>query len=237
MRRTSSEEMVRVAADLLSAGGVGAVSTRAVAAAADVNVPTIYREFGDMDGLLDVVTAFVLRKYLRDKRKAVSTPSDPVVDLRRGWDVHVDFGLSQPDCYTLIYGRPNPGKVGSAATETIAILRQVLNQLGLEGRLRMSVERATRLLHAAAVGFVLTQIAMAPEERDQELSLIARESALRSIMNDNPEAASFSGLPGRAVALREVLRGHPDVPMTSVEGALLAEWLDRLADQMPSSND
>ena len=36
-------------------GGRGAVTTRAVSAAARVQPPTIYRQFGDMRGLLDAV--------------------------------------------------------------------------------------------------------------------------------------------------------------------------------------
>lgn len=213
------------------------MSTRAVAAAAGVKVPTIYRQFGDKSGLLDAVTALVMRNYLRDKRKAMADRTDPIVDLRHGWDAHVDFGLSNPGCYSLIYGRPHPGKMSSAATETIAILRQAVGQLGAQGRLRMSVEPSTRLLHAAAVGFALAQISVAVDERDRRFSVIARENALWSIMNDDPKPSSLPDLSGRAVALREALRGRTDAPMTSAEGEMLAEWLDRLADRIPGRDD
>ena len=40
----TKDRIVRVAADLLAEGGREAVSTRAVAAAAGVQVPTIYRQ-------------------------------------------------------------------------------------------------------------------------------------------------------------------------------------------------
>ena len=42
-------------AQLLNDGGREAVSTRAVAAAAGVQPPTIYRQYGDMQGLLSAV--------------------------------------------------------------------------------------------------------------------------------------------------------------------------------------
>jgi AcrR family transcriptional regulator len=43
----AAEKVLEAAARLLSSGGVDAVSTRAVAAAAGVQPPTIYRQFGD----------------------------------------------------------------------------------------------------------------------------------------------------------------------------------------------
>ena len=108
----AAEKVVQAAADLLSSGGIEAVSTRAVAAAAGVQPPTIYRQFGDKQGLLDAVTGFVLQNYLKDKRRAVVT-DDPVQDLRDSWDLHVDFGLTHPDCYILAYVQSRPGRMPS----------------------------------------------------------------------------------------------------------------------------
>jgi len=92
----AAEKVLEAAARLLSSGGVDAVSTRAVATAAGVQPPTIYRQFGDKEGLLDAVTGFVLRGYLQNKRQAEIT-DDPVQDFRDSWDLHVDFGLTHPD--------------------------------------------------------------------------------------------------------------------------------------------
>ena len=41
------------------------------------------------------------------------------------------------------------------------------------------------------------------------------------------------GMAGHAVALREALRYKKDLPFTAAEHALLAEWLNQLADQAP----
>ena len=67
---SAAERMLRAAADLLQTGGIEAVSTRAVAAAAGVQPPTIYRQFGDKDGLLDAVAGFVLRGLHREEADA-----------------------------------------------------------------------------------------------------------------------------------------------------------------------
>ena len=156
----TSVKVLRAAAALLDSGGVEAVSTRAVAAAAGVQAPVIYREFGDKEGLLDALTAFVLENYMRDKRAAAS--SDPVQDLRHWWDLHIAFGLTQPECYVLAYGEVRAGKMRSAAKESFEVLRGPISRLGHQGRLRMSVDSATQLAFAAGVGFALSQIGLPP---------------------------------------------------------------------------
>lgn len=229
---TTSEKVLQAAAGLLDTGGVEAVSTRAVAAAAGVQPPAIYRQFGDKEGLLDAVAHYVLQNYLRDKRQLAGASDDPVLDLRQLWDLHVEFGLANPHCYVLAYGQARPAKMASAATETLAILQEVIARVGDQGRLRMSVERATSLIHAGGVGIVLTLMRVPPADRDPRLSLIARENALSAILNDDRQKLSTSSeLPGRAVALREALGGAEHVAMTPAERGLLAEWLNRLADQ------
>ncbi len=68
--------IVEVAARLLHDGGPGAVTTRAVAAAAGVQPPTIYRLFGDKDGLLDAVAEHVFATYVDGKARNDDT-ADP----------------------------------------------------------------------------------------------------------------------------------------------------------------
>lgn len=223
--------MLEAAAELLGTGGVDAVSTRAVAAAAGVQPPTIYRQFGDKEGLLDAVVGHVLSKYLQDKRRAVVT-DDPVQDLRESWDLHVDFGLTHPDCYVLAYVQSRPGKMPSPARETLDLLQQMIARIGDRGLLRMSVKRATELMHAAAVGYVVSQLRVPPGERDPQLSKIAWHNAIAGIITDQGAQRSMpSDLPERAVALREALRGNADDALTPAERTLMAEWLDRLADR------
>jgi AcrR family transcriptional regulator len=231
-RLTTSEKVLQAAAELLSAGGVEAVSTRAVAAAAGVQPPAIYRQFGDKEGLLDAVAQYVVRNYLRAKRQLATASDDPVVYLRQLWDLHIEFGLTHPHCYVLAYGQARPGKMASAATEAATILQEVIARVGDQGRLGMSVERATTLFQAAGMGMALTLIRVPPADRDPQLSLIARENALSAILNDDGQKLStLSELPGRAVALHEALRGAEHVAMTPAERGLMAEWLNRLADQ------
>jgi AcrR family transcriptional regulator len=221
--------IVRAAAGLLVEGGREAVTTRAVAAAAGVQAPTIYRQFGDMRGLLDEVAGFGFSRYLRDKTSRERV-EDPVEDLRRGWDLHVGFGLENPAFYTLMYGDPRPGVEPTAAREASEILHGLVRRVAEAGRLRVGVESAARMIHAAGSGVTLALIGTRPEERDPALSEATREAILASVITDAaPDTATgHDRVSGRAVALKAAL---PEAPagFTPPESALLSEWLDRLA--------
>src|SRR5262245_3150658 len=152
---TRSEKVLQAAAELLGTGGMEAVSTRAVAAAAGVQPPVIYREFGGKEQLLDAVSHYVLGSYLRDKRRRILRPSgDTLQDLRLLIDAHIEFGLTHPDTYVLTFVQTRPGAPSTGAAETIKLLEEELARLGEEGRLRVSVERATLMVHSAGVGTV-----------------------------------------------------------------------------------
>jgi AcrR family transcriptional regulator len=224
--RDTRERILQAAAALLAAEGRDGLSTRAVSAAAGVQPPALYRLFGDKDGLLDAVAAYGFDEYLTSKR-ALGSTGDPVEDLRRGWDLHIEFGLSRPEFYVLMYGDARPGRTSPAAREGEAMLRSIVERVAAAGRLRMSVERAARLVHATAMGVLLSLIATPEDERDAELSTTARETVLNRILTGTAEPAG-SDLPERAVALRAGLGGA--TALTEAERVLLAEWLDRIAD-------
>lgn len=227
-----AERIVRAAADLLQSGGFDAVSTRAVAAAAGVQPPTIYRQFGDKDGLLDAVAAYQLQTYIAKKRKLIRASDDPVNDLRRLWELHVDFGLTHPDGYVLAYGQMRPGRWPPAAQETFELLGVSIARIGEQGRLKMSVERATVYFRSTGTGYILTQIGLPEEQRDPQLSMIVFDDTVAAITSDAERAPDVSaGVAGRAVALREALRDKRDLPLTAAERGLLAEWLNQLADR------
>jgi AcrR family transcriptional regulator len=229
---TNYDRVLQAAAELLEEGGVDAVSTRAVAAGAGLQAPAIYREFGDKDGLLDALTTFVLQKYVHKKRRILKESSDPVTDLRRLWDMHVEFGFRHSDSYVLIYGRAHKGRMSPGASETLSLLGEAIARIGDAGLLRMSVERATSLMYAAGVGLVMTQIAVPARERDAQIVQVARENAIEAILATPKRrtAAHAADVPGRAVALRQALMRQDEVPLSHAEASLLEEWLNRLAD-------
>ncbi|MET7419151.1 TetR/AcrR family transcriptional regulator [Dactylosporangium sp. NPDC005555] len=248
---TTREKIVEAAAALLDEGGREAISTRAVSAAAGVQAPTIYRIFGDKQGLLDAVASHGFVSYLSGKT-AIGHSEDPVEDLRRGWDLHVAFGLAHPAVYTLIYGEPRPGTGSPAARAAAEVLAGQVRRIAAAGRLRVSEERAAHLIHAAGCGMTLTLIALPPERRDPALPTLAREATIAAVTFTGPgsgfgpassagsspssspsssdgagaRAHAGDGLAGAVGALRVAL---PDLTaLTSAERTLLGEWLTRL---------
>ncbi|WP_414171598.1 TetR/AcrR family transcriptional regulator [Clavibacter tessellarius] len=105
-RAGTRDRLVDVAADLLRAEGRAAVTTRAVAEAAGVQAPTIYRLFGDKEGLLDAVAETEMTRFAAQKavviRAAAEGVVDAVDDLRAGWDATIAFALDNPELYALM---------------------------------------------------------------------------------------------------------------------------------------
>ena len=219
------DRIVAAAAGLLAEGGREAVSTRAVSAAAGGQAPTIYRHFGDKQGLLDAAAAHGLTTYLATKTN-LRPSTDSVEDLRTGWDRHIDFGLANPALYSLIYGEPRRGTPPPAAVAAAQMLARHIHRIAEAGRLRVSEGRAAQLVHAAGSGTTLALICLPDEHRDLSLSALAREAVVAAITTDAP-ASAVPGPVGAAVALRAVL---PQASALSVqERRLLREWLDRIA--------
>src|SRR4051794_27023678 len=94
-RDQTRRRVIEAAIDLLTRGGRDAVTTRAVADAAGLQPPAIYRLFSDKDGLLDAVAEHGFATFLATKH-VDPDPPDPIEDLRAGWDVAVEFGLANP---------------------------------------------------------------------------------------------------------------------------------------------
>ena len=232
--------IVRAATELLATGGRNAVTTRAVSAAAGVQPPTIYRHFGDMQGLLDVVARETLAIHVREQAtRAIA--NDPVEDLRRGWDLHISFGLAHPDAFALLYSAPSVAASVSLIHEGVAVLQELVVRIAEAGRLRVDVAHATDLIHAAGTGITLALAATPPDERDLRLSETMREAILAAITvpasTETPDggpvvAPAAERVAVHAVALQALLSEAPGV-LSPAERQLLSDWLDRLAAASP----
>ncbi|MGV9297364.1 MULTISPECIES: TetR/AcrR family transcriptional regulator [Amycolatopsis] len=226
------ERILSEAVKLLTAAGPSGLSTRAVATAAGVQTPTLYRLFADKDGLLDAVATFGFESYLAEKR-AFEPGDDPIDDLRRGWDVHVAFGLANPAIYALMYGSVRPGSRPAAVAENRAILCGMLERANAQGLLRTSVEAAAVAIEASTTGAVLHLLAQPEETRDVELIRPLRDIVLNALTEqDAPEESS--PIADRAQALLGIVTPTKDAdPVTDAgfsvsEAGLLREWLARL---------
>jgi AcrR family transcriptional regulator len=216
--------LVEVAAQLLAAQGPDAVTTRSVAVAAGVQAPSIYRLFGDKDGLLDAVAEHGFTTYVA-RKPPVGSDDDPVDALRAGWDLHVGFGLANPALFRLMYTTKRTPDGQATVESGVAVLRQRVRRVARAGLLRVSEDRAVQLIHAAGTGAVFTLIDQPAGDRDETVADLAWEAVCRTILID-PRAEAPSGPATAAVTLRAAL---PELTMfTAHESALLGDWLDRI---------
>ncbi len=210
--------IVAAALELIAAGGADAATTRAVATAAAVQAPTLYRLFGDKDGLLDAVAEQAFATYVADKAR-LPPGDDPVDDLRRGWDGHVAFSLAHPDIFALMT-RPRATLPSRAQAAGVDHLRERVRRVARAGRLRVTEERAVELIHAAGVGAIQALLRMPPDARTG-FSDAAREAVLAAVLVEQSPIQT-TGAASAASALRARL---DDVPQLSPGERL---WLDEL---------
>jgi AcrR family transcriptional regulator len=225
--RDARTRIVDAAERLLRTEGAAAVTTRAVAHAAGVQAPTLYRLFGDKDGLLDAVAEHVMGTYASEKAAvadaAARADADPVEELRAAWRLHVEFGLANPELFALIVA-PGRSSRSPAAEAGLAVLRARIRRVAAAGRLRVDEQRALEMIHATGTGTVLALLEQPPRERDLSLVDAMDDLLATAVLLESPVAADASVV-ARAAAFTTVL---PDLPaLSDAERALMTEWLQR----------
>ncbi|WP_328484256.1 TetR/AcrR family transcriptional regulator [Streptomyces sp. NBC_00377] len=221
--------IIEAAVELLENGGPDALSTRAVAAAAGMQPPAIYRHFGDKEGLLHAVAEHGYAQFLERKHAQLDlTPEDPVEELRRGWDMVVEFGVSRPELFALM-NRATGSGTDAAHRAGLEILRARVRRLAASGWLRVDEDLAAQIIQATGQGGVTTWHATPAERRNPALLTILRESMVAAVTRAEPTVpAAESGPAPAARALRAALPDDADV-LSEAEQRLLREWLTRLA--------
>ena len=226
-RDDTRHRIVEAAARLLAENGPGAVTTRAVADAAGVQAPTLYRLLGDKDGLMEAVAEHVLAAFVASKESTVEAATvadvDPVDELRSGWEAQIEFSLANPGLFGLL-SDPARGLRSPAVRSGVDVLRARVHRIALAGRLRVSEHRAVDVIRSCGQGLIITILATPPDERDPGLSDTVWAAVLGQILTDAP-GPDAGGATATLVALRALA---PDLDaLTGAERTLLLEWLDR----------
>ncbi|MFF3452270.1 TetR/AcrR family transcriptional regulator [Streptomyces sp. NPDC002667] len=231
---TTRARILAVAAELVAGSPDGDVSTRAVCEAAGVGAPALYRHFGDKEGLLSAVVDHGWERYLAAKRER-HPGTDPVQDLRDGWDGHTEFALRNPNLYRLMHS-PAMRTPPAAALEAHRILTGDLRRAAEQGKLRLAPELAAQMIMSSNVGVCLMLVSRPATFTDETLSRRVRDAVHASVFTPEvtaPEARTAgpapSTVPATATRLGAQLRLHPSPAFTPAETALLTEWLDRLS--------
>lgn len=227
------ERIVGAAAEILRTEGSAGVTTRAVAERAGVQAPTIYRLFGDKDGLLDAVAEHAMALFSASKTSALTSApasTDPVGELREAWGETVRFGLDNADLYVIL-SDPRRGRDSPALANGVRALEERVRRVAAAGLLRVAEARAVALIHAAGTGAILSLLEQPIGERDPELATTLLDAVLDRILIEQEESAAEE-MPAAHRAAAITLRAvTSDLTALSVpERALLAEWLGRIID-------
>ena len=215
--------IIAAAAKLIDSGGADAATTRAVANAASVQAPTIYRLFGDKGGLLDAVAEQKLADYVAGKVASQSN-ADPVDALRQAWDTHIAFGLANPAIFALI-STAQPGRISPATQAGLVVLRERVRRVARTGRLRVSEELAVGMIHAMGTGTVLALL-QKPADEQEGLSQAGRKAVFAAII-DEQSPPTDTGPAGLASALRACV--EEIAALSPGERHLLDELLQRIS--------
>lgn len=214
--------IIESAARLLREGGAAAVTTRRVADAAGVQPPTIYRLFGDKDGLLDAIAEHVMALHVKGKAAHTDRDEDPLEALRSGWRAQIDFGLSNPELIRLMTARPGTSPAIDAGIE---VLQSRIRGLATAGLLQVGERRALDMIHAAGTGAVQALLDTPPESRDLELAEALLDAVLGKITRPRPSVAKASDTTSIAVHFATLV---PQLAgLSTAERVLMSEWLDR----------
>jgi len=114
MRRARQDMIAETRAKLIAAArqafgtvGYAGASMDDFTSAAGLTRGALYHHFGDKEGLFDAVVAAGFEEYVAGERDFAPS-GQPLEDIRRMWDNHVQFGLNQPELYLVMFGNIRP---------------------------------------------------------------------------------------------------------------------------------
>ncbi|MEZ2391393.1 TetR/AcrR family transcriptional regulator [bacterium RCC_150] len=225
--------LLRAAAELLANSDGSPVSTRQITKLAGVTAPTLYHHFGDKEGLFDAVVSAGFEEYVAGERDFAPS-GEPLEDVRRMWDNHVKFGLTQPHLYLVMFGNIRPESRPSIVADAEALLEEMLNKAAIAGQINVPPREAARSILAANVGVTLMLIAEPLEDRNLELSTMTRDSMIFAVSTETARGAATddsgkSSVVVAAIALNAALQASHSDQLSSSELKLFLEWLHRIS--------
>ena len=228
---STRDRLLLATAQLLAESGDRTVSTRRICELAGVQAPTLHHHFGSKQGLIDAVINHGSTQYVTPDHE-IGDCDDPLTQIRRGWDRHVQFGLEHPTFYALLYGEVKPGIPCAITAPAEAMLRDLLTVAARHGLLCVAPADAAEQILAANVGVTLSLITRPEESRDMGLSNRVCEAALDAVVAHLDTTDTLQPVETlratAAIALAAAL-DRDGSGLTYGEPALLRELLARLS--------
>ena len=173
-RASLRREILDAASRLFVEEGFERVTMRRVAAQIEYSPTTIYLHFKDKEELLRAVCDETFSQLAGKLERLLKAPGTPLSKLREGLRTYVDFGLANPNLYTVSFLRPLPaGKTpefeDSARATAFGLLRQGVGACVESGDIRTaSVDMTAQALWAGVHGLtalLITEPGLSPDSR------------------------------------------------------------------------
>jgi AcrR family transcriptional regulator len=177
-RREREREEIRTrildaARELFASEGVESVTMRRIADRIEYSPTAIYFHFRDKESLLAELCDYDFRNFAHGFTVIAQIP-DPVERLRTAGRAYVEFGLTYPSHYRLMFMTPKPvnektdksGK-GNPEEDAYAFLKGVVHDLQTQGRLREDLtdtDLVAQTIWATIHGVVSLEIAKCNDE-------------------------------------------------------------------------
>ncbi len=100
--------LCEAAEKLFAEHGIEAVTMRELAQVLGVSPMTPYRYFKDKDAILAAVRAAAFTRFAARLEAAIAQPADPLHSSRSAGQAYVDFALSEPRAYRLMFDLSQP---------------------------------------------------------------------------------------------------------------------------------
>jgi AcrR family transcriptional regulator len=154
--RTSRAELIAIALGLIEAGGIEALTVSAVAKAAGIRGPSIYKHFADRLALLKAVEMEVLGE-LEAVLRAGTKGRTALQRLKSMAATYRRFALGHPNRYEAIYTR-NAANDPELAVACLAAAQPLFEELRQSGIADDRIRPLSRTLAAFLHGFVSMEI-------------------------------------------------------------------------------
>ncbi len=105
---TFRNRLCEAAEALFAERGIEAVTMRELAQALGVSPMTPYRYFKDKDAILAAVRAAAFARFAARLEAAMAQPADPLHRSRAAGEAYIDFALSEPQAYRLMFDLSQP---------------------------------------------------------------------------------------------------------------------------------
>lgn len=195
-RRERERDEVRArildaARDLFAEEGVESVTMRRIADRIEYSPTAIYFHFRDKDALLSELCACDFRAFAQ-RFAAAATIEDPLERLRAAGEAYIDFGLTHPSHYRLMFMTPKAAgtdqiEKGNPEEDAYAFLTGIIAEAIEQGRFRpelTDVALVSQIVWAGVHGVISLEIAKCTDDWVEWTPLSERAKLMIDVLID-----------------------------------------------------